>query len=93
MAADRSEGYYHLTPEGWRRQDQEPFPENRVETWRYEMEQPSQWSKEYERWSCVWASPDHSRQDRDALRTRFSLPTGKRKNDSWNYDVTEGEPL
>lgn len=45
MAYDSDDGYFHLTPDGWKRQDEEPFPENRVETWQYSMHQASGWSR------------------------------------------------
>jgi hypothetical protein len=73
MAYDRDDGYFHLTPDGWKRQDEEPFPENRIETWQYSMHQASGWSKENVSWSCVWASPDHSPSEREVLRRRFPI--------------------
>ncbi len=39
-------GYFHLTEHGWMRQDLPPFPANRAETWRYEMERPAEDAKE-----------------------------------------------
>lgn len=40
------EGYYHLTRHGWVRKDHAPFPNDRIETWAYEMECPAEDAKE-----------------------------------------------
>jgi hypothetical protein len=39
-------GYFHLTTKGWIRKDSEPFPDDRVETWSYDMEWPTGADKE-----------------------------------------------
>lgn len=39
-------GLYHLTPAGWVRQDNAPFPTDRLETWSYQAECPSDDAKE-----------------------------------------------
>ena len=89
MAYDSDNGYFHLMTTGWVRQDEEPFPEGRVETWHYTMSQASGWSREYRSLHCDWVSPDVSRADRDALREKFgdaiSFPPSR--------DNTIGEPL
>jgi hypothetical protein len=38
---ERDSGDFHLTAKGWIRKNTEPFPADRLETWRYEMVQPS----------------------------------------------------
>ena len=63
-------GYFHLTPQGWVRQDSRPFPENRCETWLYEMEWPHEDAKEQVTLTKVWAS-SASETSNDALRARF----------------------
>ena len=76
----RDEGYYHLGPQGWCRKDNRPFPENRVETWRYEMEQPSPCAKQQIRLTRVWAAQNAER-DRSALHAHFGeavIPASKK---------------
>lgn len=62
-------GYFHLTPEGWVRQDRAPFPQDRCETWRYEMEWPEEDAKEQVTLTKVWATSYSAAND--ALRARF----------------------
>jgi hypothetical protein len=77
MAYDSDQGYFHLTRVGWVREDDEPFPKDRVvETWRYSMHQASGWSREHKSLGCEWADPMVSRSDRDALRQKFGWPYG-----------------
>jgi hypothetical protein len=65
----RSEsGYFHLTPKGWVRKDNAPFPQGRCETWLYEMEWPHEDAKEQVTLTKVWASDSASN---DGLRARF----------------------
>jgi hypothetical protein len=89
MAYDSDEGFFHLTADGWVRKDEEPFPEARIETWRYRMHQSSGWSDEKRQLHCKWADPKLSRADRDALRKKFGLPYG------FGRDCNDyvGEPL
>ena len=51
-------GHFHLTANGWIRTDNEPFPKDRVETWKYEMECPALDAKEQVRLTRIWISPD-----------------------------------
>lgn len=74
MAYDRDHGYFHLTPDGWLRKDDEPFPAERVETWEYDMTQASGWSKENISLTCVWVSDATARSERNDLRKRFGFP-------------------
>ena len=53
-APSRVEGYLHLTPTGWVRRDAAPYPKDRVETWRYEAERPSDDAKERVRLTRIW---------------------------------------
>ena len=54
MAYDSDEGAFHLTPAGWLRVDEEPFPADRIETWRYSMYQALGWSREHKSLYCEW---------------------------------------
>ena len=51
-------GYFHLTPKGWVRKDIAPFPEDRCETWLYEMEWPAEDAKEQVILTKIWVSPN-----------------------------------
>lgn len=64
-------GLYHLTPKGWLRQDCEPYPRKRLETWRYEMEQPAKDDKQQVRLTRIWITPTMSQHHRDKIRLRF----------------------
>jgi hypothetical protein len=68
--------YFHLTPQGWVRQDSLPFPRDRVETWVYETHrietQPPGEEAEVElRLSRLWSDAGVTAGARDALRARF----------------------
>jgi hypothetical protein len=89
MSYDSDYGYFHLLSTGWVRKDDEPFPEGRVETWQYSSSQASGWSREHRSIHCIWASPDVSRADRDALRRKF----GNAAHMTHSRDNTIGEPL
>jgi hypothetical protein len=65
-------GYFHLTPKGWVRKDRAPFPEDRCETWLYEMEWPSEDAKEQVILTKIWASPNSPAIER--LRAQFGNP-------------------
>ena len=67
-------GYFHLTPNGWVRKDIAPFPPDRCETWRYEMEWPAEDAKERITLAKVWISPASSNSENNALRARFESP-------------------
>jgi hypothetical protein len=78
----RSEsGYFHLTQKGWVRQDRPPFPQDRCETWLYEMEWPEEDAKEQVTLTKVWVSDSSDSAANDKLRTQFGdaiLPTPDR---------------
>jgi hypothetical protein len=67
-------GFFHLTPNGWTRQDGEPFPADRIETWRYEMELPADDAKERVCLTRVWRHPGMSPEQCNGLRQHFSPP-------------------
>jgi hypothetical protein len=73
-AATHDEGYFHLTPHGWVRQDNQPFPDDRVETWRYEMDCPAEDAKDQVCLTRVWFAPGTVEKARDALRSSFGQP-------------------
>jgi len=53
-------GFYHLLADGWRRKDQMPFPEDRLETWAYEMEQLAEDAKQRINLTRTWKRPGMS---------------------------------
>lgn len=67
-------GLFHLTRSGWSRQDVEPFPPGRVETWQYEAEHPSDAAKEQVHLVRLWSSAGTPAQERAQLRARFGYP-------------------
>ena len=89
MAYDRDEGFFHLTATGWRRQDIEPYPEGRIETWLFKSSQTSGWSSEQVSMVAVWAAKNIPRADRDALRDKFPMPG----IEPGNRDHTVSSPL
>lgn len=74
MAYDSDSGYMHLTRNGWRRKDEEPWPEDRVETYSYEMHQSSGWSKEKITLTLIWSDPTLTDAERDALYLKAGRP-------------------
>ena len=76
MAYDSDEGAFHLTPAGWLRVDEEPFPADRIETWRYSMYQALGWSREHKSLYCEWVDPAIAREERDLLRKKYGWPDG-----------------
>ena len=76
MAYDSDEGAFHLTPAGWLRVDDEPFPADRIETWRYSMHKASGWSREHRSLYCEWADHAIAREERDTLRKKYGWPYG-----------------
>ena len=62
-------GYFHLTEDGWVRKDDHPFPDNRLETWRYEMECGSDADKENVHLTRIWSGTAPDRANR--LRQRY----------------------
>lgn len=67
-------GYFHLTPRGWERKDTKPFPEDRVETWYYEMECPAEDAKEQVTLARSWMGPTKSLELKKVLHARFGDP-------------------
>jgi len=67
-------GYFHLTPHGWMRQDLPPFPADRAETWRYELECPAPDAKERVCLTKIWSRPDLSAEGLAALQSRYGEP-------------------
>jgi hypothetical protein len=64
-------GFFHLTPHGWVRQDYQPFPADRVETWSYEMECLTEDAKERACLTRIWISSSMTPQDHVAIRAHF----------------------
>lgn len=67
-------GFFHLTPEGWIRQDHQPFPKDRMETWAYESECPADDAKEQAYLTRTWACPAVSEQGRAAFKMLHGQP-------------------
>ncbi len=63
-------GYFHLTPNGWGRKDDEPAPPDRLETWEYQMERPATDAKEQVTLTRVWISKDVTDAQSVALHVR-----------------------
>lgn len=68
------EGFYHLTRHGWERRDHAPFPEDRIETWAYQMECLAEDAKERVCLRRTWKSGDWRPQESQELRARFGTP-------------------
>ncbi len=74
-------GFYHLRSDGWCRKDHMPFPEDRLETWAYEMEQPAEDAKEHINLTRTWTKPGMSAEGLGAFHVCFGealLPTVSR---------------
>ena len=56
--SENESGYFNLTPDGWLRNDSEPFPSNRLETWKYQLERPAPDAKDEVTLTRVWISKD-----------------------------------
>jgi hypothetical protein len=67
-------GLYHLTKSGWTRKDESPFPGDRVETWSYQAECPSEDAKERICLTRIWKDDHLASGDREALRGRVGMP-------------------
>jgi hypothetical protein len=92
MSYDSYQSFSHLTSDGWAAS--EVAPADRIETWRLDSEQQSPWSKQYDQWRCIWASPAVSRAERDELRSKYGLPGGKTHYfGRAKIIVTHGAPL
>jgi hypothetical protein len=69
-------GLFHLTPRGWLRQDHQPFPSDRLETWSYNMECPADDAKEQVCLRRIWMNAKVGPERRDAMRALFGFPKG-----------------
>ena len=67
-------GFYHLTHVGWVRQDDAPFPADRVESWSYQAECPADDANEQVCLRRIWKELHLSDLERDVLRNQFGLP-------------------
>lgn len=67
-------GFYHLTHRGWRRVDAQPFPDERLETWAYEMEWPAEDAKEQISLTRTWVRSDMTPRACAALHACFGEP-------------------
>ena len=74
MSYDDDAGFYHLLPRGWVRQDKEPFPNDRIETWRFTMHQSWVTQPEYYDFRCVWADDKVSEKTRSEFRAKIGMP-------------------
>jgi hypothetical protein len=80
-AMQNDNGLFHLTAGGWIRGDFAPYPRNRVETWKYEMERPYPDAKEIVHLTRIWISPDVPESRLQELRKRYGdalVPTADR---------------
>jgi hypothetical protein len=92
VSFDSYESWSHLTPKGWITGT--PIPDDRAETWKLKSDQQSPYSKQYDRWSRVWASEAISRTLRDHLRSKYGLPGGETGYIGGTKTiVTHGDPL
>lgn len=64
-------GYFHLTSQGWIRQDALPFPAERLETWQYEEERPAEDAKDRIRLTRIWRKPGIAETQLESLHTNF----------------------
>ena len=85
---NRATWTYHLTPDGWIRDD--VAPPDRVETWKMLMRRRALFSTQYRTWWCVWGSPTVSRAERDALRAKYPVDGWLRYQPGINDRI--GEP-
>lgn len=68
------EGFYHLTATGWQRRDIQPFPADRIETWRFRSETPADDAKQRVHLERLWISHHITASERDQIRARFGYP-------------------
>ena len=76
----QEKGLYHLTPKGWIRRDNAPYPPDRLETWSYAAECPSDDAKEQVCLRRIWKARLDSGSDHEALRSRFGIPVALQTN-------------
>ncbi|MES2294291.1 MAG: hypothetical protein V4527_13395 [Pseudomonadota bacterium] len=68
------QGFFHLTDNGWVRQDSHPYPPGRVETWKYEMECDSKDAKEQVCLTKVWSNPNAPMEHVASMHRQFGVP-------------------
>lgn len=74
MSFDSDSGYWHMTREGWLRQDTEPFPSGRIETWKYSMKQSYPTQPEHHDFWLEWTDDAVSAAERDQIREQLGMP-------------------
>jgi hypothetical protein len=74
MCSRCERGFYHLTPEGWRRVDCQPFPPDRIETWAYELGCTEGDTRDKVRLTRTWVHPGMSWNGCDAIRSYHGNP-------------------
>src|SRR5689334_10559396 len=67
-------GYFHLTPRGWERKDYIPFPQDRRETWFYEMNCEAVDAKEQVTLGRIWTHPECDPKILEHLHALFGEP-------------------
>lgn len=67
-------GYFHLTAHGWIRRDHEPFPNDRIETWAYQMTCPNTDAKEQVFLIRTWIKPGTTAKRRAEYHAQFGEP-------------------
>lgn len=67
-------GYFHLTPRGWERCDQAPFPSDRSETWYYELNRAAADAKEQVSLARTWICKNYDAASNNALHAQFGDP-------------------
>jgi hypothetical protein len=71
-ALDR--GFLHLTPNGWERCDGQPFPQDRLETWAYEMGAANDDLREEVSLTRTWICSRISEEGRAAFHACYGQP-------------------
>lgn len=79
-------GFFHLTPGGWVRQDRQPFPTDRIETWAYEMECPAEDTKEQVCLTRTWTCPSLSEQGRSSFHALHGQPIEPQTNRNVKFE-------
>lgn len=67
-------GFYHLLSDGWHRKDRTPFPDDRLETWAFEKEQPAEDAKERINLTRTWKKPGMTCEGLEAYHACFGEP-------------------
>jgi hypothetical protein len=80
------DGYFHLTDTGWVRHDWQPFPSDRLETWKYEMECAAEDAKEQVCLTKVWSNPNTSGEHIAAMQRQFGQPLNPAKGRNVKFE-------